>query len=61
MIRLMEVLLHGGATVGGWRARALHRALLTARRCPPPKSKLETAFQKADDSLAHIIQLLEAA
>jgi len=24
MIRLMEVLLHGGATVGGWRARDIH-------------------------------------
>jgi hypothetical protein len=129
MIRLMEVLLHGGTTVGGWRARDIHRAILTTFRigedryglnqlrydlrkmkahgllerdgaryayrlsdkgtkvallfvlfhkqlcgplanslfhhrpapAPRPKSKLETAFHKADHSLANIIHLLEAA
>jgi hypothetical protein len=129
MIRLMEVLLHGGTTVGGWPARDIHHAILTTFRIgedryglnqlrydlrkmkahgllqrdggryayrlsdkgtkvallfvlfhkqlcgplanslfhhrpattPRPKSKLETAFHKADDSLANIIQLLEAA
>ncbi len=30
MIRLMEVLLHGGTTVGGWTARQVHDAVLTA-------------------------------
>jgi hypothetical protein len=30
MIRLMEVLLHGGTTVGGWTAKQIHGALLTA-------------------------------
>ena len=30
MIRLMEVLLHGGTTVGGWSARQIHEALLTS-------------------------------
>ena len=30
MIRLMEVLLHGGTTVGGWTAQQIHDALLTA-------------------------------
>jgi hypothetical protein len=29
MIRLMEVLLHGGTTVGGWTARQIHDAILT--------------------------------
>jgi hypothetical protein len=29
MIRLMEVLLHGGTTVGGWTAKQIHDALLT--------------------------------
>ncbi len=29
-VRLMEVLLHGGTTVGGWTARQIHDALLTA-------------------------------
>ncbi len=29
MIRLMEVLLHGGTTVGGWRAKDIHHAILT--------------------------------
>ncbi len=30
MIRLMEVLLHGGTTAGGWTAKQIHDALLTA-------------------------------
>ena len=30
MIRLMEVLLHGGTTVGGWTAKQIHDALLIA-------------------------------
>jgi hypothetical protein len=30
MIRLMEVLLHGSTTVGGWTAKQIHDALLTA-------------------------------
>ena len=29
MIRLMEVLLHGGMTVGGWTTSQIHQALLT--------------------------------
>jgi hypothetical protein len=129
MIRVMEVLLHGSTTVGGWRAKDIHAAVLTAfgitadryglnqlrydlrkmkghgllerdgsryayrlsdkgtkvalifllfhkRLCGPlanslfhhqpdaaacPKSKLETAFHKADRSIQNIIQLLEAA
>jgi hypothetical protein len=129
MIRLMETLLHGGTTVGGWRAKDIHDAVLTAfgipadryglnqlrydlrkmkahgllerdgkryayrlsdkgtkvalmfvlfhqQLCGPlanslfhrqpdapscPKSKLETAFHKADDSIRNIIRLLEAA
>jgi hypothetical protein len=129
MIRLMEVLLHGGTTVGGWRAKNIHAAVLTAfgltadryglnqlrydlrklkghgllerdggryayrlsdkgtkvalmfvlfhkQICGPlanslfhhqpdaalrPKSKLETAFHKADISIQNIICLLEAA
>ena len=30
MIRLMETLLHGGTTVGGWRAKDIHDSVLTA-------------------------------
>ena len=30
MIRLMEVLLHGGTTVGGWTAKQIHNAILTS-------------------------------
>ena len=30
MIRLMEVRLHGGSTVGGWTAKQIHQAILTA-------------------------------
>jgi hypothetical protein len=29
MIRLLEVLLHGGNTVGGWIAKQIHEAVLT--------------------------------
>src|SRR5437899_7685431 len=29
IIRLMEVLLHGGNTVGGWSARQIHETILT--------------------------------
>ena len=129
LIRLMEVLLHGGTTVGGWRAKDIHAAVLkafglTADRyglnqlrydlrkmqghrllerdgkryayrlsdkgtkvalmfvlfhkqicgplanslfhhqpdaASPPKSKLETAFHKADSSIQNIIHLLQAA
>jgi hypothetical protein len=129
MIRLMEVLLHGGTRVGGWRAKQIHEAILTAyglsalryglnqlrydlrkikahglrerdgkryayrltgkgtkvallfllfhkQLCGPlanslfhhqpdpgarPKSKLETAYHKADASIRSVIQLLEAA
>ncbi len=30
MIRLMEVLLHGGANLNGWRATQIHHAVLTS-------------------------------
>jgi hypothetical protein len=30
VIRLLEVLLHGGTTVGGWTAKQIHQAILTA-------------------------------
>ena len=30
VIRLFEVLLHGGPHVGGWTAKQIHRAVLTA-------------------------------
>jgi hypothetical protein len=30
IIRLMEVLLHGGTTVGGWTAKQIHQAVLTS-------------------------------
>jgi hypothetical protein len=43
IIRLMEVLLHGGTHVGGWTAKQIHEAVLTTfgflergyRRTPP--------------------------
>ena len=129
MIRLMEILLHGGTRLAGWRSKQIHQAILTAyslsdkryglnqlrydlrkmkahglierdgkryayrltdkgtkvallfvlfhkQLCGPlanslfhhqpeaqprPKSKLETAYHKADASIRNIIQLLEAA
>jgi hypothetical protein len=30
IIRLLEVLLHGGNTVGGWTAKHIHQAVLTS-------------------------------
>jgi len=32
VIRLLEVLLHGGMTVGGWTAKQIHEATLTTFR-----------------------------
>jgi hypothetical protein len=129
MIRLLEVLLHGGTRLAGWRAPQIHQALLSAaalpasryglnqlrydlrklrahgllerdgqryayrlthqgvkvavlfvlfhqRLCGPlahslfhhqpdralvPNTKLEAAYQKADDSIREIVQLVEAA
>ena len=29
IIRLLEVLLHGGSHVGGWTAKEIHQAVLT--------------------------------
>lgn len=34
MIRLMEVLLHGGATAGGWTTKQVHQTILTAFELP---------------------------
>lgn len=34
MIRLLEVLLHGGTTVGGWTSKQVHQAILTAFHLP---------------------------
>jgi hypothetical protein len=129
MIRLMEILLHGGTQLAGWRSQQIHQAILTTyglsdqryglnqlrydlrkmkahglvqrdgkryayrltgkgtqvallfvlfhkQLCGPlanslfhhqpdaqlrPKSKLETAYHKADASIRNIIELLEAA
>ena len=35
IIRLLEVLLHGGNTVGGWTAKHIHSAVLTAFQLSP--------------------------
>jgi hypothetical protein len=35
IIRLMEVLLHGGNTVGGWTAKQIHEAVLTTFQLSP--------------------------
>ena len=37
MVRLMELLLHGGTTVGGWTARQIHEALLTTFQLSPAR------------------------
>jgi len=35
IIRLLEVLIHGGNTVGGWTAKQTHQAVLTTFQLPP--------------------------
>jgi hypothetical protein len=35
IIRLLEVLLHGGNTVGGWTAKQIHQAVLTTFQISP--------------------------
>ena len=128
MLRLMEVLLHRGTQLAGWRSRQIHETILSAYQLPPqsytltqlrydlrklkahgllerdaqryayrltqkgvriallfvlfhqrvcgplanslfhrkptpshtPTTKLQAAYQKADDSLQHIVDLLAA-
>ena len=45
IIRLMEVLLHGGSTVGGWSARQIHESGRTwsITRASPPVIKVSSA------------------
>ena len=42
MIRLLEVLLHGGNTVGGWTAKQIHQAVLTTFSFPPKPTACTT-------------------
>jgi len=35
IIRLLDVLLHGGNTVGGWTAKQIHEAVLTTFQLSP--------------------------
>jgi len=35
ILRLLEVLLHGGTTVGGWTAKQIHSAVLTSFQLSP--------------------------
>ena len=35
IMRLLEVLLHGGNTVGGWTAKQIHQAVLTTFQLSP--------------------------
>src|SRR6266704_2928999 len=35
ILRLLEVLLHGGNTVGGWTAKQIHEAVLTTFQLSP--------------------------
>lgn len=35
MLRLMEVLLHRGSQLGGWRSRQIHEAILSAFQLTP--------------------------
>jgi len=40
MLRLMEVLLHRGTQLGGWRSRQIHEAILSAFQLTPEKYTL---------------------
>ena len=42
MIRLMQVLLHAGTSVGGWRAQQLHDAVLTSFGLSRPSATAST-------------------
>jgi hypothetical protein len=57
MIRLMEVLLHGGTVVSGWTARQIHEAILTgfridADRCGLNQLRYDLRKPKAHELLA---------
>jgi hypothetical protein len=48
MMRLMEVLLHGGTQLNGWRSADIHQAILTtfglaANTIPSPNSAMTFA------------------
>ncbi|MBV9342397.1 MAG: hypothetical protein JO159_16110, partial [Acidobacteria bacterium] len=40
ILRLMEVLLHRGTQLGGWRSRQIHQAILSAYQLTPEKYTL---------------------
>jgi hypothetical protein len=40
VIRLLEILLHGSTTVGGWTAQQIHQAVLEAFRLSPEAYRL---------------------
>ena len=42
IIRLLEVLLHGGTTVGGWTAKQIHQAVLTTFQLSPNNLRSES-------------------
>lgn len=53
MIRLMEVLLHGGMTVGGWTAKQIHQAVLTAFELPVARYGLQQLRYDLRKAKAH--------
>ncbi len=42
IIRLLEVLLHNGTTVGGWTTKQVHEALIAATSNSPPRLMAST-------------------
>jgi hypothetical protein len=69
----MEVLLHGGTQLNGWRSADIHQAILTTfglsasaytltqLRYDLRKMKAhETAYQKADHAIQRVLDLLAA-
>jgi hypothetical protein len=53
MIRLMEVLLHAGTKIGGWRATEIHQAILEAFSLPPNSYTLTQARYDIRKMKAH--------
>jgi hypothetical protein len=53
MIRLMETLLHGGTTGGGWRAKDIHDAVLMAFGIPADRYGLNQLHYDLRKMKAH--------
>jgi hypothetical protein len=62
IIRLLEVLLHGGNTVGGWTAKQIHEAVITTFQLSPNTYGLnQLRYDLASSKVAHFSSVMAGA